>query len=184
MILGHANEKGLVKLGKKNLLGGDKVKKLEFYEPYVFGKACRVKFNKSKQRTHESLDYIYVDLLVPARSPSHSGARYFLSIIDDYSRNLWVYIQNTKDKTFENFKGWKTLLKNQTDRKVKRLRTDNSFEFCNEAFDNYCAMSSISIHKTIVLDISQTRGGDCVVGKILVVKTWKIKLEFKNYLKN
>ena len=29
------------------------------------------------------------------------------------------------------------LIKNQTVMKVKRLRTDNGLEFCNEAFDNY-----------------------------------------------
>lgn len=62
MILVHVNERGLVELVKQNLLGGDKIKKLEFYEPCVFRKACRVKFNKGKQRTHGSIDYIHVDI--------------------------------------------------------------------------------------------------------------------------
>lgn len=39
MRLGHVSEKGLVELGKQNLLGGDKVEKLKFYETYVFGKS-------------------------------------------------------------------------------------------------------------------------------------------------
>src|SRR3954471_14389874 len=80
MRLGHVNERGLVELGKQNLLGGDKVEKLKFCEPCVFEKYCRVKFNKGKQRTHGSLDYIHADIWGPARSPSHSGARYFLSV--------------------------------------------------------------------------------------------------------
>ena len=148
MRLGHVSERGLVELGKQNLLGGDKVEKLKFCEPCVLGKSCRVKFNKGKQRTHGSLDYIHADLWGPARCPSHSGARYFLSIVDDYSRKLWVFIQKTKDETFENFKGWKTLVENQTGRKVKRLRTDNGLEFCNEAFDSFCAASGIARHRT------------------------------------
>src|SRR3954471_23054695 len=148
MRLGHVSERGLVELGKQNLLGGDKIEKLKFCEPCVFGKSCRVKFNKGKQRTHGSLDYIHADLWGPARCASHSGARYFLSIVDDYSRKLWVFIQKTKDETFENFKSWKTLVENQTGRKVKRLRTDNGLEFCNEAFDSFCAASGIERHRT------------------------------------
>lgn len=38
------------------------------------------------------------------RNPSQSGARYFLSIVDDYSRKLWIFIQKTKDGTFKNRK--------------------------------------------------------------------------------
>ena len=72
-----------------------------------------------------------------------------LSIVDDYSRKLWVFIQKTKDENLENLKGWKTLVENQTGRKVKRLRTDNDLEFCNEAFNSFCVASSIARHKTI-----------------------------------
>ena len=66
MRLGHASERGLVELGKQNLLGGDKVEKLKFCEPRVLGKSYRVKLNKGKQRTHGSLDYIHDDLWGPA----------------------------------------------------------------------------------------------------------------------
>ncbi|XP_058724620.1 uncharacterized protein LOC131596076 [Vicia villosa] len=89
MILGHVSERGLIELGKKTLLGGDKVEKQEFCKPGVFGKSCRVKFNRCKQKTHGSLYYIHAYLWGPTRNPSHSCARYFLSIIDDYSRKLW-----------------------------------------------------------------------------------------------
>ena len=88
----HVSERGLVELGKQNLLGGDKVEKLNFSEPCVLGKSCRVKFNKGKQRTHGSLDYIHADLWGTARCPSYSGARHFLSIVDDYSKKLWIFI--------------------------------------------------------------------------------------------
>lgn len=102
----------------------------------MFGKSCIVKFNKGKQRTHVFLDYVHANLWGPARNPSHSGIRYFLSIVDDYSRKLCVFIQKTKDGTFENFKSWKTLVENQTRRKLKRLRTNNCLKFCNEAFES------------------------------------------------
>lgn len=108
--LGRVNERDLVELSKQNLLYGDKVEKLEFCEPCVFSKSCRVKFNKGKKRTHKSIDYIHVDLWGPTRNSSYSGARYFISVVDDYSRKLWVFIQKSKDETFKKFKSWKTLV--------------------------------------------------------------------------
>lgn len=59
-----------------------------------------------------------------------------------------VFNQKSKDETFENFISWKTLVENQTVGKVKRLRTDNGLEFCNEAFENYCVASGIARHIT------------------------------------
>lgn len=42
------------------------------------------------------LDYVHSDLWGPSRVESHSGGRYFMSIIDDHSRKLWIYILKTK----------------------------------------------------------------------------------------
>lgn len=53
-----------------------------------------------------------------------------------------------KIKLLKFSKRWKTLVKNQSGRKVKKLMTDSGLEFCNEAFDNYCAASSIVRHIT------------------------------------
>ena len=51
---------------------------------------------------------------------------------------------------FRTFKEWKSLLENQTRKKVKRLRTDNGLEFCNREFDNFCKAEGIVRHKTVV----------------------------------
>lgn len=99
--------------------------------------------------TNGSLNYIHANLWGLARNHSHSGARCFLSIVDDYSIKLWIFTQKTKDEVFKNFKSQKTLIKNQTDRKVKRLMADNGLELYNEAFNNYSAMFSISRHNTV-----------------------------------
>ena len=92
MRLGHVSEKGLIELAKQELLCGDGMERLNFCEQCVYGKACRAKFNVGQQRTKGTLDYVHVDLWGPTKTLSHSGARYFLSIVDDYSRKLWIYI--------------------------------------------------------------------------------------------
>ena len=75
----------------------------------VYGKACRVKFGTGQQRTKGTLDYIHADLWGPSRTPSHLGARYFLSMVDDYSRKLWIFILKTKDEVHDCFKNWKKI---------------------------------------------------------------------------
>ena len=73
----------------------------------------------------------------------------FLSIVDDYSRKLWIYIQKTKDEAFDNFKSWKTLVENQTGRKIKRLHIDNGLEFYSEPFNDFCKENGIARHRTV-----------------------------------
>ena len=69
---------------------------------------------------------------------SYGGKSYFLFIVDDYSRKVWVYLLTNKSETFEKFKEWKNLLENLTNKRMKTLRTDNGLEFCNEKFSEYC----------------------------------------------
>ncbi|GKE59638.1 retrotransposon protein, putative, ty1-copia subclass, partial [Tanacetum coccineum] len=58
-----------------------------------------------------------------------SGCRYFLLIVDDYSRRVWVHFLRHKNEAFSKFKEWKQLVENHTGRKLKKLRTDNGLEF-------------------------------------------------------
>ncbi|GJT34326.1 retrovirus-related pol polyprotein from transposon TNT 1-94 [Tanacetum coccineum] len=84
------------------------------------------------------------DLWGPSQVKSLEGKRYFLSIVDDYSRRVWVYILRFKHEAFEKFKEWKQLAENQTGRTVKKLKTDNGLEFCNQEFEQLCVESGIA----------------------------------------
>ena len=114
LILGHVSERGMSELNKQGCFGKNQLGKLEFCENCVYGKSCRVKFSKVVHNTHEILNYIHSDLLGPSRVPSHRGSRYFMPIIDDYSRRIWVIIIKNKNDDFTLFKDWKTMIENQT----------------------------------------------------------------------
>ena len=53
-----------------------------------------------------------------------------LTIIDDLSRKVCVFFLKQKGDVFSTFKDWKIMIKKQTWRRVKCLRTDNGLEFC------------------------------------------------------
>lgn len=54
-------------------------------------------------------ELIHVDIWGPYQTPSHSGARYFLTIVDDYSRGLWLYLLNNKSEASLQLKNFFTL---------------------------------------------------------------------------
>ena len=73
----------------------------------------------------------------------------FLSLIDDCSRKVWVYILKTKEEAFQRFKEWKKLVEVQTGRRVKKLRTNNGLEFVKSKFERFCQDEVIQRHKTV-----------------------------------
>ena len=72
-----------------------------------------------------------------------------LTFIDDYSRKVWVYFLKNKSAVFVTFKQWKTLIKKQTSKKIKRFRTDNGLEYCSGEFDEFCKNEGIVRHRTV-----------------------------------
>ena len=138
--LRHISERGLQELGEQELFRKDKIDNLEFCEHCIFEKKkCRVKFKAVTHTSKTKLDYIRSDLWgTTVKIHSYGGNRYFLTLIDDCSRKVWIHLLKSKDETFQNFKQWKAMVENQTDKRVKVLRTYNGL-----------VMSSIHIAKTM-----------------------------------
>jgi hypothetical protein len=88
MRLGHMSELDMAELMRRNLLDGCTLSSKKFCEHCIFGKHKRVMFNTVVHTTKGSLDYVHTDLWGPSRKPSYGGARYMLTIFDDYSRKV------------------------------------------------------------------------------------------------
>ncbi|MCO5554063.1 hypothetical protein L7F22_007589 [Adiantum nelumboides] len=82
-------------------------------------------------------------------SPAMGGSFYFLLLVDDYSRKMWVYFLREKAEAFGKFKMWHKLVENQTGKKVKKLRTDRGGEFLSTEFNDYCKEHGIQRQLTI-----------------------------------
>jgi hypothetical protein len=71
----------------------------------------------------------------PMHVPSLGKYEYYVSFIDDFSRNTWIYFFQKKSEFFGKFKEFKALMKNQTMNKIKVRRTDNGGEFRGNEFE-------------------------------------------------
>ncbi|CAI5985112.1 unnamed protein product [Closterium sp. NIES-65] len=59
-------------------------------EPCLLGKSARKPFPHEASRALGPLDEVHMDLWGPVRTPSLGGAVYVLSLIDDFTRRVWV----------------------------------------------------------------------------------------------
>jgi 5'-3' exoribonuclease 2 len=97
-----------------------------------------VRFPSGVTRENGILELVHSDVFGPITMPSLGGSLYYVSFIDYFSRNTWIYFMKKKSKVFKIFKEFKSLLENQTKKMIKVLRTDNGGELCGKEFDQFC----------------------------------------------
>lgn len=122
----------------------------ESCEVCVKGKQTRLPFpKKSQSRSEEILGLVHTDLCGPMPCSSFGGSRYFLTFTDDFTRRTFVYFLKFKSQVFEFFKNFKKLVETQTGMKIKKLRSDNGFEYVNSKLQAFLEQHGIIHQKTV-----------------------------------
>jgi hypothetical protein len=65
---------------------------------------------------------VQTDLDGPTTTKSLKGERYFMLLVDDYTRMTAIFFLKKKSKAFENFKIYKEMVENEMDSRIKCLR--------------------------------------------------------------
>ncbi|KAJ0445166.1 putative RNA-directed DNA polymerase [Helianthus annuus] len=110
-------------------------------------KQVRVPFPLSEHKTSNVGDIVHLDVWGPYKVTSRDGFKYFLTVVDDYSRTVWCYLLRNKMEVFENVESFYELVLTQFKKRVKVFRSDNGTEFVNNKMDNFCKSKGI-IHQT------------------------------------
>ena len=105
-------------------------------------------FPSGGKRMKHILELVHSDVFGLVKVPSLGKSVYYVSLIDDFSRNTWIHFLKKKSEVFDKFKEFKALVENQTDKKIKVLRTDNGGEFCSKEFEEFCKKCGIAWQKT------------------------------------
>ena len=120
----------------------------QFCEGCLLGKQLRKSFPKEvSMRATKSLQLVHTDVCGPIR-PSSFG-NYFLLLIDDFSRKMWVYFLKQKSKAFGAFKKFKAFVEKQCDHEIKALSSDRGGEFISSEFKEFCEANGI--HHPIIV---------------------------------
>ena len=87
------------------------------------GKNTKKTFPSSESKAKGILEIIHSDVCDHMSSSSLSGYAYYVSFIDDFSRNMWIYFMKNKDEIFCKFKEFKTLIENHIEKKINTFRS-------------------------------------------------------------
>eukprot|EP00253_Pinus_taeda_P014397 PITA_14397 len=107
------------------------------------GKQTKVEFKTKEHFTSQPLELIHTDLCGPMRTKGMNVELYFMLMIDDYTRVTVVSFLKKKSEAFECFKIYKEMVENETDLKIKCLRSDNDYEFTSKEFQHFCEENGI-----------------------------------------
>ncbi|GJW82057.1 ribonuclease H-like domain-containing protein [Tanacetum coccineum] len=102
-------------------------------------------------------ELVHLDLWGSYKVTSSEGFRYFLTVVDDYTRAVWVYLIKSKDEVSHFVIIFYNLIENQFKRKIKVFRSDNGIEFVNQTVNKFCADKGI-IHQTSCAYTPQQNG--------------------------
>lgn len=115
----------------------------------VKAKQTRRPFGSSKKRTTEVLELVHTDVNGPLPVESLSGCKYFMTVIDDYSKKVFLYPMKLKSEVFDRFNEFKIMAEKQTGKQMKAIKSDNGGEYVNFKFEDLCKEYGILHQKTI-----------------------------------
>lgn len=84
-------------------------------------KHTRLLFSNKNNRCNEPFDLIQVDIWGDYSVPSLSGAQYFLTFVDDYSRCTWLYLMRHKSETQIHLNNFYAMIKTQFQRSIRKF---------------------------------------------------------------
>ena len=111
------------------------------YKGCAKGKNTKKTFPTIESKSKGILEIIHSDVCSPMSSKSLRGYAYYVSFIDDFSRNTWRYFLKRKEEVFSKFKEFKAFIENHIENKIKTFRSDNGEEFTSNEFKDLCKES-------------------------------------------
>jgi hypothetical protein len=107
------------------------------------GKKTKTKFKLKEYSMKIPLEIVHTDIVGSTRTKALKGDKYFMLLVDDYTRMTRVFFLGNKSEAFENFNVYKEMVENEMDSKIKCLRFDNGGEFTSKEFMDLCSKHGI-----------------------------------------
>uniref|UniRef100_A0A2N9GP84 Integrase catalytic domain-containing protein n=1 Tax=Fagus sylvatica TaxID=28930 RepID=A0A2N9GP84_FAGSY len=110
------------------------------------GKMHQLPFPISNKISTAPFALVHADLWGPAPITSSTGFRFYLVLVDDFTKFTWTYLLKHKSDTYQVFTQFQAMVNTQFSLPIQVLRTDCGGEFTSNAFKQFCANKGI-IHQ-------------------------------------
>ena len=89
---------------------------------------------------------MHIDVWGLAPILARNGVWYFLTLINNFLKKVWIYFLRKKSVVVSKFKVWKVEVEKEQGCSVKCLRFDNGREFTSREFQVFCDECGIQKH--------------------------------------
>ncbi|XP_016168907.1 uncharacterized protein LOC107611507 [Arachis ipaensis] len=128
-----------------------------YYLQHKKTKHHRATFSPSNNKSSKPFDLVHSDVWGPSAISNISGAKWFVSFIDDCTRVTWIFLMKDKSEVFYLFENFYQIVRTQFGSLIKRLRSDNSREYVNQNFSKFLKDNGV-IHELTCVDTLQQNG--------------------------
>ncbi|PNX73342.1 peptide transporter PTR2, partial [Trifolium pratense] len=94
-----------------------------------FAKQRKLPFSLSNAIANSAFELLHCDIWGPLAIPSVHGHKFFLTIVDDYSRFVWILLVKSKAEVAIKLQNFIVMIENQFHTTPKTIRSDNGSEF-------------------------------------------------------
>lgn len=126
--LGHPADQSLNVLRKTLHLVSDSIPSCDVFHK---AKQPRNSFQLSEHKTTKIGEIIHLDVWAPYRVTIAKRFRFILTIIDDITRHVWVYLMKSKTEVFYCFSVFFNMLRTHFNVCIKTIRSDNGTKLVN-----------------------------------------------------
>jgi transposase InsO family protein len=139
--MGHVNMNALRKMAREELVRGlPQIEQVDqLCDACLAGKQRRSSFpTEAQYRAERTLELVHEDLCGPITPETPSGGKYFLLLVDDKSRFMWLKVLARKNQAAAVIKEFQARAEVESGKKLGVLRTDRGGEFTSVEFAEYC----------------------------------------------
>jgi transposase InsO family protein len=167
-----------------------------FCETCIKAKSHRSTYLSSNNKILAPFDLIHTDVWVPSPIMSKASYRWYIILVDNFSRLTWVYLLKTKDNVNKIFRIFITMIRSQFEKNIKIIRSDNGTEYMNREMQEIFQNNGI-VHETSCVgtpqqnDIAERKNRHILeITRSLLIETnipnifWDNAITFAVYLMN
>uniref|UniRef100_A0A2N9IZW0 Integrase catalytic domain-containing protein n=1 Tax=Fagus sylvatica TaxID=28930 RepID=A0A2N9IZW0_FAGSY len=119
--------------------------------------SAQLSFSVSNKRVTAPFALVHSDLWGPAPVQSSTGFKYYLVLVDEFTKFTWVYLLKHKSDTLQVFTDFHAMIQTQFSLPLQVLRTDCGGEFTSNKFNQFCATKGI-VHQVSCPHTPQQNG--------------------------
>ncbi|CAN1132933.1 Retrovirus-related Pol polyprotein from transposon TNT 1-94 [Linum perenne] len=122
-----------------------------------FAKHTKSVYSSIGYRPTSPFSVVHSDIWGPIKVSNVTGARWFITFIDDHTRMTWTFLMKEKSETKTLFQDFYALVQTQFQTQIRVLKTDNAKDYFNSILSSFFVQKGI-IHVSSCVETPQQNG--------------------------